>query len=211
MEIPYFSKDKEIIDLYHKKWRGDASKEDRHELDCLLSERKMTLDEEFEWTEENIQKFKTISKKVDECLKHFVMINRHLPGLLLKRCSNDPSNFLNDFEMGYQMTPIVRWIDENGEECEDEGIYEVLQAEIMEGRDLYSDYEFFEASMYFYKRDEDGSRTGTLAFDVDCLKGVYVNYVFHELSSHLSWSLKDILNITEFWGEVVLRAQHFAK
>jgi len=205
---PYYDKEQEIIECY----RGTVRlSETQKNLERLIAERQCALDESFVWTDEAIARLKAVGEKADECLNHFKTLQGELPQWLKNQCREDRANFLNDFELNYQITPIVRWKDENGEEHEDEGIYEVLQSQINHSSHLGINYRMFEESLYFKSNDKDGYRMVTRAFDTDRLKGVRVNYVIHELSSHLGWSIQDILNISEFWGEVIVRGQHFAE
>jgi len=207
--IPCYSKDTDIIGRYREIWR--TAKHDEYEIDDLLAERKCVLDRDFVWTDEAIGRLKAVSEKAEECLAHFKAVQSRLPKWLRDRCGDGPSDCFNDFELCYQITPIVRWIGEDGEEHEDEGIYEVLQSAMKPGVFLSIDYKSFDDSMYFKSEGKDGYRMATRGFDNDRLKGVYVNYVIHQLSSHLNWSIRDILSISEFWGETILRGQHFAE
>jgi len=205
---PYYDKEQEIFECY---WERAYCARINDKLSRLLVERQRTLDESFVWTDEAIARLKAVGEKADECLNHFKALQGKLPQWLKNQCSDDRAKFLNDFELSYEITPVVSWTDETGETFLDEGIYEILECQIHPITHLSIDYRMFEESLYFKSNDQDGYRMVTHGFDTDRLVGVRVNYVIHELSSHLGWSIQDILNISEFWGEVVVRGQHFAE
>jgi len=208
MEPGYYKKNEEIISCYKNiRKRGGYMPE----ITSMLIDRREELDKNFVWTDDAICRLKAVNEKAQECLDHFKPIQEKLPKWLENHCSDDRSEFLNDFELDYVISPVVRWTDENGDEHEDEGIYEALHDHIPPKIFLSFSYGGFEDNMFYKEDDKDGYRIYTRPLNIDRLKGVHINYVIHVLSDHLEWSIQDILNISEFWGEVIVRGQHFAE
>lgn len=200
--------DNDIIqkfDIYRKKKFKTPFGE--HAVLCdLLNERKRRLDNEFDFSEENMEKLRKIDGLLRESSKAIAKKTEKIFNEAKQRVEAD--GFTHDFEIESFIRPNVDALWEEDQTT----ILDVID-EVWENNNLYSGigrsafYDSCNAVEYLNELEMDDGRCITNT-PLDNLKFCWA---FHNLIEHSLYALVDILHIPEFWNEVQIRYQNFVE
>jgi len=108
----------------------NAKQEVDEELKDLMSIRKWKINDTFEWTPENKEKFLRLNQKF---INHFEKLRDEAVPIIkmLQKRIEDKDEFLHDFYLEVKITPYIYVPDENGAICEAEDGMERILDEIL--------------------------------------------------------------------------------
>jgi hypothetical protein len=176
-------------------------------LDIILEERVTKLDDAFEWTKENKEKFSMISKKLTQAFEKAYNEAISVADELENRIKNN-DNYLKDYEIIIEITPYIGGVYE--EDSFDSFGY-VLSEPISSPYSIihyhfgHSNSEKLdEKPIYLDKTHNWGiSHFGNVSDEDN------IGYATHNLLHHSTgWSLKDIVNITKIYADVKVYHQY---
>lgn len=185
-------------------------KEDKDKLKIALAVREYKLNQSFEWTSENKERFLCLNQKLIECFEKLKAEATVTLALLQQRIDNNDA-FLHDFEIEMKVTPYFFETWEDGEFYEkDDGIERVLM----------DNWEEWNMHVYVSNTDDlndilELNREQNWNTD-HRFKGMfdnhYISQAIHNIYDHATgWSFPDILRINYLWSEVYVRYQHFTR
>ena len=200
----------ELENLILSHWTAAKKKRANEKLEEYLSERQSKMNENFEWTPENIDKLLALNNKLTTCFEKLVKEATPIFKALQKRL-DEKDAFLHDFEIEAKIKPFILVPDEDGTLCEpDSGIELILMENLPEhilNINLKSDIieDRLTDNIHFSKKlNWNNSRLFGGNFDDH-----YICYAIHELCDHTFWSFSDILKINHLWSEVKVLFQNF--
>jgi hypothetical protein len=193
-------------------------KEERHKnaIEEMLFVRKMKLNNEFVFTQGNIEKILRLNQRFMECFEKLKKESAAIvEELEAKINNNDP--FLQDYEIEAKVTPFILAQDEDSGECVEphSGIYELLRDVLpdfilqFDPRCLLKQHQFYQENEIHCDKSTNwnnlvGAKNGELADH-------YISYALHELYDHTLYSISDILKINELWVEIKVTYQNFVE
>ena len=178
-------------------------------LDDILSERVMQMNKNFEWTEENKQKFLDINDNFIKIFENAYNEALKIAEDLESRIKNNDS-FIKDYDIEIQIQPYIK--DEKNYEDID-GCFALVLCEPLSS--LYPinhgiGHSYYEKILTETPIYLDKSFNWNLE---NCFGRIfennYIGYAIHELQDSNKWSFFDIINIVKIFAEVKVYHQNF--
>lgn len=191
-----------LLDYWNK------SKKIDDELEEYLRIRKRKLNETFEWTPENMERFLSLNQKLIDCWKKLFAEAQTIFNVLQKRI-DEKDDFLHDFEIEAKVDSDIYVPDEDGEldepqDCIEEVLMDSLRTvSRIVNRKTFGSEQCFEWVIYLDKEQNWNHDFGG-KFD-----NHFISQAIHELYDHSRLSFPDILKINRLWAELEVRHQHF--
>jgi hypothetical protein len=179
-------------------------------LEEILHERRRKLNNNFEWTPENRQRFLTVNDAImrsfDKAYKEALSVSKYLEDRIKK---ND--SFIQDYEIDIIIRPYLNESYESYCEVEGWSISHVLSdptSHFYPIQDSIShchyDSILKEKSIFLDK---------SYNWNIEGLRSIfpddYICYGMYRLKGTYIWSFKDILGIKMLWADVNVTHQHF--
>jgi hypothetical protein len=166
-------------------------------LDEVIGERAYRLDDNFKWTEENVEKLlKSNDLLISAAEEGHVKAQSMIEKFDIKR---DENYFLIDYDIEIKLIPYIRgYVDP---ETDWSSCFMFVLCEPKNDKHLLTfdadNTQYFDRTdnwntAYFY--DENGEQ-------LDCFKDKYISHAFHELLD-AQWCFQDIININKVLVEV---------
>jgi hypothetical protein len=191
------------------------------EVRTLLRTRQWKLRDTFTWTPEAVQRIIHINDLIVDCWDRLIKEAATIYSLLEARKASGTDPFLHDYGIECKIRPV--YIDDNNEE---EIVFWALTDMIDNIQGMQFSYEDFAELLAYREAHPELTKEELSMYEVPYLysyscayetpmadkeefANVRINNVFHELYDHCCWSMQDILNIKELWGEVIVTRQHF--
>lgn len=202
--------DKSIVDFYEigKKY----SETEAELLEEMLHERQQKINETFEWTPENKEKFLCLNRKLIDCWEKLHAEALQVVETLQSRL-NKPDRFLHDYEVEAKIRPFINKLDEDGEWGEAYNCIEEVLINLLD--DFYpfvnrTNYNSRSDNTYviYLKKEQNWSHWHQFKGEFE---GEYISQAMHDLYDHTYLSFPDILKINELWGELQIIHQHFVE
>jgi hypothetical protein len=175
-------------------------------LDNILFERVMKLNNDFEWTNENKQKFLNVNNKFMQVFDTAYNEAISIANVLEDRIQND-DGFIKDYEIEIKITPYLsdQFYDEN---LDGNSIGSILS----EPEPHFSTINFSFGHYHFHHEKPiylNKSLNWNIEYFGDVFKDNYICYEIHELLDTSRWSFYDIINIDKIWADVEVIHQHY--
>jgi len=197
-----------ILHLYYNRKYRHKTEEVKEKLESALYERQSKINQTFEWTPENKEKFLRLNQKFIECWEKLDIEARQIFKTLKNRFNNQ-DGFLHDFEIDAYVTPSIFVDDEDGDYGE---AYDCIEAVLIEthnenihGKRYYgncsSDEKFLKQGLRLLNYNID-------RFLDEKFNEHFISYAMHELYSHSHLSFPDILKINYLSADLRIEHQH---
>ena len=193
-------------ELYERYTGRNHDKKNSQILDDILSTRAAKLDDNFEWTNENKQKFLNVSDKIMQVFESAYNEALTIASDLENRIKNN-DKFIKDYEIEIEINFYLSdkfYNDENGR------IFGYVLSEPLNYNPIqhyfshsYRD-EFSEKPIYLDKTENWNSEYFGGVFNDN-----YICYGIHALLDTHIWSFNDIANIEKIWADVKVWHQHY--
>jgi hypothetical protein len=189
--------ERSIVDTFDSIQKGNW--EEKRALTWALSERQRRLDRTFVWTPDAVQRIVYINNLIIDCIERLAKEAEALYEVLEKRKESDADSFLHDYGIECRMVPIYSSDNEEAER-----LFSVLDN--IELEFSYNGNSKSSSNLFF---SSESWANDTALYMRKEFADVRINYALHCLMDHAHCSIKDILNIKELWGEVIVTHQHF--
>jgi hypothetical protein len=189
------------VEIYEKSYKRNDL------LDIILFERAVKLDDNFEWTNENKQKFLNVNDKFMQIFES--AYNEALSSAfeLESRIKNN-DKFIKDYEIEIEITPYMhkQFYDDKKNNfgyvlSEPESNNSIIEYSF--GHSNY-DSEIKEKPVYL-----DKSMNWNIEYFGDTFNDNYICYAIHRLLDTDRWSFYDIININKIWADVEVIHQYY--
>jgi hypothetical protein len=195
----------EMLELLAQKMYEKSYKRDDF-LDIILSERVVKLKDNFEWTNENKQKFLNVNDKFMQIFES--AYNEALAAAfeLEKRIKNN-DKFIKDYEIEIKITPYMG--GQFYDDTKNNFGYVLSEPKLNRSTINYSfghlsyDREIKEKPVYL-----DKSENWNIEYLGNTFKDNYICYEIHELLTN-KWSFYDIINIEKICVDVEVIHQYY--
>jgi len=180
-------------------------------LNIVLHERVIKLNRDFEWTEENKERFIKVNDKITQTFEKAYNEAVSIANSLESRL-NSNDGFIQDYEIEIK---IGLYMGEEfyGEGGDARGIGFVLSEPKSHHCPIYYsfghsnlEYSLSEKPIYLDKSSNWNTECLGSAFD-----NAYIGYAIHALLNADQWSFKDIINISTIWADVEVVHQYFTE
>jgi hypothetical protein len=178
-------------------------------LNIILHERVVKLNRNFEWTEENRDRFIRVNDKITHTFEKAYNEAVSIANELEKRL-NSSDDFIQDYEIEIK---IGLYMGDEFYDADNGGIGFVLsEPESRHSPIYYSfghsnlEYSLSEKPIYLDKSKNWNAEHLGNTFDSD-----YIGYAIHALLDADLWSFKDIINIDNIWADVEVVHQYFVE
>ena len=187
------------MEMYNKSFKDKRFRV----LDAILFERANKLDSNFEWTDENKQKFLNVNNKIMQAFVSTYNEALSVANELENRIKNG-DKFLKDYEIEITITPYIYKDD-------DDDICYVLSEPVSGFLPMH--LPIIGNSSYNSKVNEkpiylDESLNWNIEYFGDTFNNDYICYGIHELLDTHRWSFIDIVNINKIHVDVEVIHQH---
>jgi hypothetical protein len=189
-------------DAIHKKHPFDL-------LSTILRERVVRINQNFKWSNENIQKLLKVDNNFIETFENAYREALLAAGELERRIENrDP--FIKDYEIEIKITSYSAWQSSNHDDiCIDD----VLSAQLYDCCPIqhHISHDFCNSETRELPVYLDKSKNWNIEYFGEVFKNNYISFAIHTLLISHIWSFQDIININRIWANVKVERQYFVE
>ena len=186
----------------------DEVQEVDQKLKDYMAIRQWKINDAFEWSPENMEKFLSLNQQLISCFEKIKKEAEAIIQTLQKRIDGE-DDFLNGFYIDACVTPYIYVPDEVGTFWEAENGMEMILSEALN--------EFELPRLDWISKVEDLNDIIYLNRNCNCNKephfkgkfeGHFISHAMHDLYDHSCWSFSDIIRINKLWTEIKVIHQH---
>jgi hypothetical protein len=178
-------------------------------LNVILHERVIKLNRNFEWTEENKDRFIKVNDKITHTFEKAYNEAVSIAHDLEKRLNNN-DEFIQDYEIEIK---IGLYMGDEFYDADNGSIGFVLSEP--KSDHIPINYSFGHSNLEYSLSEKPVHLDRSLNWKNEHLGNTfdndYIGYAIHALLDANQWSFKDIMNITTIWADVEVRHQYFTE